>query len=107
MPDNQTALKDLGYLQWLADAGHKQVTAMPGGRWAAVLPLMFTHAIVTGAMHDTQGYDDRWCYQSLVSASAALQDWIAAGFVGEPAGWHRHPISGRRRNENGEEHQQW
>lgn len=39
-------------------------------------------------------YDDGWCYDSVEAAIAAAEAWDGEG---EPAGWFRHPFSGRRR----------
>src|SRR5436309_3043308 len=69
-------------------------------RWAALMPFMFTVAIVWGFRGDGQGlcYEDRWCYHEPLRALLALREWNGAG---DPEGWHRHPYSGRRRNEKG------
>ena len=72
------------------------------GCQAALLPLMFTVAIVVD--FDRYGYADRWCYKSEEAARAALDAWNG---VGEPIGWHRHPNSGRRRDEDGTETVNW
>lgn len=68
------------------------------GRWAGVIGYLFTHAIVVGKIGDLNSYDDRWCYHDSDSAKAALEAWDGSG---EPEGWHRHPLTGRRR-ENGD-----
>jgi hypothetical protein len=41
------------------------------------------------------GYRDRWCYDDAPAAINAFIEWD--GETGEPAGWKRHPRSGRRR----------
>lgn len=64
------------------------------GRYAAVYPFLYTDAIIVGKIDDEVQYEDRWCYEKGGAASAALNDWDGTG---EPAGWHRHPNSGRRR----------
>lgn len=71
---------------------------LPGGRYACVYRLLYTHAIITGKIGNTGGFDDRWCYENYASAWAALDAWDGEG---EPSGWHRHPGSGHRRP-NGE-----
>lgn len=68
--------------------------------WCALVQFMFTWAIVSD-IHE-MGYVDRWCYSSEEKAKTALLSW--AGKDGEPDGWHRHPISGRRINEDGTMH---
>jgi hypothetical protein len=40
----------------------------------------------------------RWCYHDEQSALEALEAWDGTN---EPAGWHRHPATGRRFDENG------
>ena len=65
-----------------------------------VIPLMFTAAIVITPLGGTTGYDDRWCYRSLPEAFAAAEAWDV-DVDEEPAGWFRHPMTGRRR-ENGD-----
>lgn len=60
--------------------------------WCALVQFMFTWAIVS-EIH-AMGYVDRWCYSSREKALEALKEW--RGSVGEPQGWHRHPITGRR-----------
>lgn len=88
-------MTDEEYLTFLSRECHYLAAkVLPGGtRWAAVAPLIATHAIVTGQMGDEHGYDNRWCYASLVDAMMALHVWDGSG---EPTGWHRHPGSGRR-----------
>jgi hypothetical protein len=88
-------LADLEFLQWLKDeCGYRDVRPLPGRRWAAVWPLMYTHAVLVGPLGCRLGYDDRWCYGSYAEAKAGLEAWDGSG---EPGGWHRHPASGRRR----------
>lgn len=72
-------------------------------RYCAILPMMFTHAVVVGFIDDCRmGYDDRWCYHDSFAAIAAATVW--SGEPGtEPEGWHRHPRSGRRRDADGNE----
>lgn len=74
-------------------------------RWAALHRFIYTVAILTGTRRSLEvGYDDRWCFESAGKALSGLMDWRERGHEGEPDGWHRHPGSGRRRNEAGEEH---
>lgn len=82
------------FLHWLQEyCGYLEPKLLPDGRWAALMPLFYTHAIIVGAVGDTSGYQDRWCYDYLLAARAALAVWDGTG---EPKGWHRHPASGRR-----------
>ena len=99
-------MSDVPYLQWLVlECGYRDVRPIGPGRYVAIMPLAFTAAIITGRIGDMCGLDDRWCYHDYRSARAALEAWDGEG---EPAGWHRHPASGRRvseapdeRDENG------
>mgnify|MGYP000904736585 FL=1 len=65
-------------------------------RYMAVMPLLYTHAIIWGYVSDEQQYEDRWCYHSADAAVVAATVWSGEG---EPDGWHRHPFSGRRRED--------
>lgn len=67
---------------------------------AAVFPYMYTWAILSGLTRT--GHEDRWCYKTYAAAKAALDAWDGRDGT-EPTGWHRHPTSGRRRDEHGNE----
>lgn len=89
------ALEDLTFLQSLKDDGGMLLPKLiTGNRWAAIMPLLYTNAIVSGRMGHALSYDDRWCYHGFDAAKRALESWNGEG---EPQGWHRHPPSGRRR----------
>src|SRR5690349_13086329 len=76
--------------------GYTHYTRFSNGRDAALKPLMFTVAIISDLTE--WGHGDRWCYDSMVRAKSALEEWKARDGEGEPGeGWHRHPDSGRRR----------
>ena len=62
--------------------------------YVAIIPFLFTCAIIVGDIEDESGYRDRWCYDDFQSALAAFELWDGSG---EPPGWHRHPSTGRRR----------
>ena len=70
------------------------IRALGNGRYAAISPLLFTHAIIVGRIGDVVSYDDRWCSHTDEAALSTLEAWNG---VSEPAGWHRQPLSGRRR----------
>lgn len=60
----------------------------------ALTPMIFTWAIVYGL--DRYGMAGRYCYDDVQAALTAYSEW--SGNVGtEPAGWIRHPETGRRR----------
>lgn len=88
---------DLTFLQWLKEeCGYRDPRPIPGNRYAAIQPLMFTHAIIIGELGDMYSAGDRWCYHDYAAAKAALDAWDGTG---EPSCWHRHPRSGRRRTD--------
>lgn len=68
------------------------------GLRVAVMPLLFTGALIIGARHDVrEPYLDRWCYTTMPLAITAALNWSGPWPGTEPYGWHRHPASGRRR----------
>lgn len=87
-------MSDLAHLMRMKELGYEHVRPISGGRWAGLMRFMFTYAIIVGQMGDESTYDDRWCYETYAAALMALETWDGEG---EPEGWHRHPISGRRR----------
>lgn len=100
-PKINTRTADLAELAFMVDLvadGYLHVRPLPDGvRWAGLFRFMFTTAIITGRIGDRSCIEDRWCYHTEAVALAALEAWNGEG---EPEGWHRHPMSGRRR-ENG------
>jgi hypothetical protein len=85
------------FLSWLTDEClYLNARRLPDGRYAAIYPLIYTHRIITVRAGDFMSYDDGWCYHDHGSAKAALDAWDGTG---EPEGWHRHPASGRRRED--------
>ena len=99
--------EELLWLSRMAEANrYLAPTPMGDGRWAALSRFAFTTAIITGAIGDDWGYENRWCFDSLGLAAASLTSWQLRGFEGEPLGWHRHPDSGRRRP-NGDASQEY
>lgn len=72
------------------------------GTYVMARPLLFHWALIRGDFGDLIGYFDRWCYrdrEGALRALASFPDRPPAGW--EPEGWHRHPNTGRRR-ENGD-----
>jgi hypothetical protein len=66
-------------------------------KWVGIYDYLFTSAIIVGVMGDYATIDNRWCYHTKEDARAALVEWESRKYMGEPDGWHRHPFSGRRR----------
>jgi hypothetical protein len=78
--------------QTVLDLYH-QVKIMPDGRLCGIHRLLFhwTLHVDIGEF----GYTDRYCYDTLARARAALDQWDG---IGDPDGWHRHQNTGRRRD---------
>jgi hypothetical protein len=90
--------EELDWLKQLCVAlNYYTPTPMGRGRYAAINQFLFTFGIIVGDIGDNYGYRDRYCFERLEVALAALAEWSARSFEGEPLGWHRHPDSGRRR----------
>lgn len=78
----------------LGDGLYSDIKHLPTGERAWVGRFIFTCAILVGESY--RGYRDRWCYHTKADAQRALDEWDGTG---EPQGWHRHPDTGRRLNE--------
>lgn len=64
--------------------GYLYPKVIGANRYACVMPLMFTAAIITIAKESAAySYEDRWCYHSVAVARAALEAWDDAS---PPAG---------------------
>lgn len=87
--------------QFLKDLLYLDVRRLSNGLWTCIFPLLYTHAIITVRHGDEVGMVDRWCYHSYEAAKKAIDAWNGKG---EPEGWHRHPMTGRRRDEEGKEY---
>lgn len=61
-----------------------------------VVRFLYTAAVLTVPVRSPMHYTDRWCYHSTAAAVEAAERWRPE-VEREPAGWHRHPSSGRRR----------
>ena len=70
-----------------------------GDHYYAVYPLAFHWTMIYGRVEDVTGYDDRWCYASESLALGSYLEWAERDFKGDPLGWHRHPSTGRRRED--------
>lgn len=64
------------------------------GRVIDVLPLLFGAGRLGIIPVGCTEFDDVWDYSSVDAAVVAAFDWDGQG---EPEGWYRHPLSGRRR----------
>lgn len=88
---------EIEFMLFLQGEGYENIKLSKVGLWAATFEFMFTYGIILGNIGDTFGYLDRWCYETAEGAKTALEQW---DLHGEPSGWHRHPLTGRRK-ENG------
>lgn len=76
----------------------RQIKVLPGDFYVMAYPLMFHWTVITGYLLDYWGYADRWCFATRGLALDAIEAWPVEGWEKhEPAGWHRHPNTGRRR----------
>jgi hypothetical protein len=98
------SLENAAFLTYMKnESGYTDLKPIEGDRYAGLFQFMFTSAIIIGRMGDTATYDDRWCYHNYEDAKDALDAWD--GKLGtEPTGWHRHPTSGRRVSDTGEQY---
>lgn len=84
-----------------------QFKALDDGLFIVAEPLLFHWALYLMDPEDTVGYVDRWCYADRAGAVKAIAEWPVDTPMGyEPDGWHRHPQSGRRR-ENGDKEKEY
>ena len=73
-----------------------QMYSLPDDRYAIIKRLMFHWTIITGSIHEQDGYEDRWCYETQFLATLAIAEWCSRYFLDEPKGWHKHPATERR-----------
>ena len=98
-------IEELSFMHYLkTQGGYVDPKPLDDGRYAALFQFMFTWAIVTGRIGDRNCYEDRWCYHDEDVARVALDAWDGTG---EPEGWHRHPMTGRRRESGKQEEIHW
>lgn len=72
---------------------HRKV--LPDGRIVEVWRMLFNLRItVSEPQNDGICWEDAWCYNAPAVCIAAFHAWDGEG---EPVGWIKHPLSGRRR----------
>lgn len=71
---------------------------MGNGQCLLLCRLLFHWTVKRNEIGDFESYIERWCYQTAPLGLAAIHEWASRDFEGEPLGWHRHPDSGRRRD---------
>lgn len=82
-------------MNWDANVEGWAVKDAPDGRRIWVVQFAFTAGLLIGPPEAWE-YDDRWCYATVLLAALHARAWDAEPGT-EPAGWHRHPRTGRRR----------
>lgn len=97
LPHASADLSDLGdgWHSWPYGNHWALVKPLDGGRYVAVVPMLFTWRLIVGPVECVlYGHADAWCYRTCAAAIVAADAWSGEG---EPEGWHKHPSSGRRR----------
>lgn len=61
-----------------------------------VHPMLATVALIVGSPGSLR-FTDQWCYLGTQNALNAAEAWQGPYPGSEPAGWYKHPGSGRRR----------
>lgn len=102
--DQEQILALARFDMYLRANGYTMVRYIDARRWVGLFRFAFTWAIIVGQIGDEFSYDDRWCYHTEDAAAKAMLEWGDKKYAGEPDGWHRHPRSGRRRSDTGEEY---
>jgi hypothetical protein len=90
--------------RWLIEQGagtYLAVGRSVDGELCVIARMLFTHAILADL--NDYGYEQRWCYSDFAAAAVAFWHWDGKDGT-EPAGWHRHPATGRRVSEDGREY---
>lgn len=98
---NQESDEDLFFKFLKVECEYKDIKPIGKIYYAAIWPLIYTNAIVFGQIGDYTGVLNRWCYHNYETAKVALEAWNGQG---EPTGWHRHPMTGRRVSDDGKEY---
>lgn len=70
---------------------------LPDGRYLDLVRMLFNwRLLVSDAANVDVSWEDAWCYQDEAAVHAAFENWDG---IGEPAGWNKHPTSGRWRHD--------
>jgi hypothetical protein len=72
-------------------------------QYAAIKPLLYHLTMIVGEIGDKEGYENSYCYKTIVEAMVALNAWNGEG---DPELWFRNPKTGRRR-ENGDREKEY
>jgi len=92
------------FFEWFDINHYRHPVILADGSLACVGRLMYTDAVLSELT--PFGYGDRWCFKPDGRAVRALDEWARLGLA-EPRGWHRHPDSGRRVDEETGEFYVW
>lgn len=80
---------------------YSKIMDMGDGLWCGSHRLIFHWTLHIGQIGDFCTYLDRYCYRDQKLCEDAMDEWKSRNFSGDPINWHRHPGTGRRR-ENGD-----
>lgn len=90
------AAMDFG--SYLRREGYWFVVPLDDEHYACLCQFAYSCAILKGRWFDRYVHEDRWCYTDAEAATRGMIEWFLADpRPSEPTGWHRHPMSGRRR----------
>lgn len=81
-------LIEWGYVAW---------RYLDDGEVMGIMPMTFGKGRVCSGL-STSGYEDCWCFPSIEDALIGMNGYNPET-DDEPTGWHRHPMSGRRRED--------
>jgi hypothetical protein len=63
--------------QYLTEEGYLHLKEVPNRGLCGIRRFLFTYGLVYGI--DSMGYKGRWCYDNLVTAFIALEQWSGEG----------------------------
>lgn len=70
-----------------------------GASYIAAKRLLYHYTLIAGAIDNWTGYSDRWCYRWRRQAMDALRDEAFSPGMEPGFFWHKHPSSGRVRED--------
>lgn len=91
--------RERAFIEEVGEGTYSYVKHFADGECAWLARMVFTCAILYGL--EVAGHRNRWCYHTAADARRALDEWDGTG---EPKGWHRHPATGRRVDDQGHEY---
>lgn len=80
--------------KFLSEEGYARLKEIPGQGVCGIFKFIFTYGLVIGI--DSTGYRGRYCYNSFVEASMALELWDGQG--DPPLNWIKYKGKGGERS---------